>query len=1162
MLSPLPGPVSQVFAGPKSRGQVTANFHGSYALQVTASDTQSSASSTFVLTIDPVNDVPVLVTALTDQASAEDTTWSFTIPAGTFADVDTVLTPTATLSSGASLPSWLSFDGTTFYGTPPLDSTEPLDIIVTAFDGEFTVSSTFRLTITGVNDAPVVSGPVVLTGSAEDEPRVITAAELLANASDIDTDTASLSIRDLVATSGSFTDNGNGSWTFTPDQNSTADVSFSYNVFDGTALVAATATLSLSPLNDAPEVAVALTAQSTAEEAAWSYTVPAGTFSDVDHDQLTYRATAANGGALPSWLTFDTATRTFSGTPPAGAMGDFIFDVSGSDGLASAISRFTLTVTRAAEIVGSALADTLTGMASAERILGLAGNDTLNGAGGADTLVGGADNDTYSVDDAAAQIVEAADGGYDTVYTTLANYTLADNVEAVSGGQFVTGNALDNTYLTWSAITEAANGGIDTVIGSVFVPTFSTAYTSLTLAANVENADITIGVERGLSRGGAFISGNELDNTIRVFGANFRPNTYFNGSAAVYGGAGNDTITVEGGASASGDDGNDSLTGGAGLSGGAGNDTLSNSSYLDGGDGDDLLTNGTHQYGGIGNDTIQTGAGANGVFGDAGADSIVGGTGKDLLSGGADNDTIRGGSERDIVWGDAGEDSLYGDAGDDDLFGGAGNDSLLGGAGNNWLSGDGGNDTLDGTGGTSTMKGGYGDDLYVVDDGTDTVEEFDDEGSDTIRSSVFFDMARTGAVEHLVLTGSAAIGAIGNGYDNHITGNGAANWLRGLGGNDTLLGGFGADTLEGGSGDDRLVGGGGNDRLIGGTGTDTFVGGLGNDVYVVLSSDDVVTELAGQGVDRVEALGSHTLADNVENLTLTGGTAHNGTGNTLNNVIVGNDLDNRLIGLEGNDKLSGNDGSDSLYGGDGNDTLEGNSGDDLLLGNDGNDRLIGGFGDDTLIGGLGNDVYVIQTSGDVVMELAGEGTDLVEALVSTTLDDNVENLTLMPGHALLATGNASNNTIRGNELDNRLQGLAGADRLYSGLGVDTLAGGDGNDILYAEGSGGELRGGAGNDIFDFANAITGTYSVMDFIRGDRIDVTSIDADQGMAGDQVFAFLGEAAFSGQAGQLRFIDQRGQGSGFLVQMDADGDRHADFTLMVNGGPTKLVATDFRL
>jgi Ca2+-binding RTX toxin-like protein len=738
----------------------------------------------------------------------------------------------------------------------------------------------------------------------------------------------------------------------------------------------------------------------------------------------------------------------------------------------------------------------------------LTGNDHLFGRGGNDTLAGYEGSDVL-------------DGGEDTD-TGLFTWAIRDTFSLAR---------LDENTIT---VTDAT--GTDTLVGVEWLQFADTLLSVSTvgqagiLVRGTPNNDTLTGTE-----GNDTILGLASDDSLVGLG----------GNDSIDGSTGNDT--------ASGGAGADTLVGGLGndwLYGGGGNDSLN------GGDGDDRLE------GGIGNDTIQTGAGANGVFGDAGADSIVGGAGKDLLIGGADNNTIRGGSERDIVWGDAGEDSLYGDAGDDDLFGGAGNDSLVGGAGNNWLSGDGGNDTLDGTGGTSTMKGGTDDDLYVVDDVTDTVEEFDDEGSDTIRSSVFFDMAQAGAVEHLVLTGSAAIGAIGNGYDNHITGNGAANWLRGLGGNDTLLGGSGADTLEGGSGDDLLLGNDGNDRLIGGTGTDTFVGGLGNDVYVVLSSDDVVTELAGQGVDRVEALGSHTLADNVENLTLTGGTAHNGTGNTLNNVIVGNDLDNRLIGLEGNDKLTGNDGSDSLYGGDGNDTLEGNSGDDLLLGNDGNDRLIGGDGDDTLIGGLGNDVYVIQTSGDVVMELAGEGTDLVEALVSTTLDDNVENLTLMPGHALLATGNASNNTIRGNELDNRLQGLAGADRLYSGLGVDTLVGGDGNDNLYAEGSGGELRGGAGNDIFDFANAITGTYSVMDFIRGDRIDVTSIDADRGMDGDQVFAFLGEAAFSGQAGQLRFIDQRGQGSGFLVQMDADGDRHADFTLMVNGGPTKLVATDFRL
>ena len=145
-------------------------------------------------------------------------------------------------------------------------------------------------------------------------------------------------------------------------------------------------------------------------------------------------------------------------------------------------------------------------------------------------------------------------------------------------------------------------------------------------------------------------------------------------------------------------------------------------------------------------------------------------------------------------------------------------------------------------------------------------------------------------------------------------------------------------------------------------------GGLGNDIYVVDNAGDVVDETGGDGTDLVKSSVSFDLSGpkaigDIENLTLTGIAAINGTGNALDNIIIGNSAAN------------------------------------LLVGNDGNDTLDGGAGADTMRGGLGNDIYVVDNAGDVVDETGGDGTDLVKSSVSFDLSGtkaigDIENLTL------------------------------------------------------------------------------------------------------------------------------------------------------------------------
>lgn len=290
--------------------------------------------------------------------------------------------------------------------------------------------------------------------------------------------------------------------------------------------------------------------------------------------------------------------------------------------------------------------------------------------------------------------------------------------------------------------------------------------------------------------------------------------------------------------------------------------------------------------------------------------------------------------------------------------------------------------------------------------------------------------------------------------------------------------------ILGGTGDDALVGLGGNDTLDGGVGGDLMVGGLGDDLYKVDNVADVVTEenntISGAGIDRVEASVTYTLTNYVENLTLTGNLAINGTGNTLNNVLIGNAADNVLNGLTGGDTMSGGDGNDTYYVDSANDrvyetnsdpaqidsvvssisyilgaNLEnlsligsisnsvgiGNALDNHVTGNAVANVLNGGYGADTLTGGDGNDIYIVDDAGDVVFESSNSVAqiDLVASTISYVLGDNVENLRLLGTADLNATGNALNNTLFANAGNNVLDGQGGIDTVsYASVNLTGL----------------------------------------------------------------------------------------------------------------------------
>ena len=211
------------------------------------------------------------------------------------------------------------------------------------------------------------------------------------------------------------------------------------------------------------------------------------------------------------------------------------------------------------------------------------------------------------------------------------------------------------------------------------------------------------------------------------------------------------------------------------------------------------------------------------------------------------------------------------------------------------------------------------------------------------------------------------------------------------------------------------------------------------------------------------------------------------------------------------------------------------------IGTAGADTMAGGAGADVIVGGLGNDVYTVNDSGDVVTELLGEGTDTVNASVGYVLP-NASEIEFLYSSAAGGVGLA----LTGNDFDSTIVG---------GTGNDTLAGGGDADIL---------TGGGGADTFAMLvlsdSMLAASDRITDFsiAQGDLIDLHRLDANKTALDDQAFGFIGTAAFSNVAGQLRYQAVSGDTQ---VMGDVDGDAVADFTIVLTGTPN-LTASNFVL
>ena len=397
----------------------------------------------------------------------------------------------------------------------------------------------------------------------------------------------------------------------------------------------------------------------------------------------------------------------------------------------------------------------------------------------------------------------------------------------------------------------------------------------------------------------------------------------------------------------------------------------------------DLRSRIENANGGAGADTIRGNSANNVLDGRGGADTLTGLTGNDTF-------IVDNAGDKVIEVGSSGVDTVRTSV--SYTLGASSNVEVLttlgvttttainltGNSQVNSLIGNAAANLLDGKGGADTMSGAKGNDRYMIDNAGDRIIEAAGQGTNSASTTASYTLGLGVSVETLTALGNAALSLTGNQFANTLVGNAASNTLNGGIGIDTMSGFAGNDTyivdnssdvviegngrgtdnirtsvsyvlkagvsvetlqtqnpgtaivlsLTGNSFANTILGNKANNTINGGGGADRMQGFTGNDLYFVDNAGDTVIEAAGGGIDRVSSSITLTFAANVENLTLTGSSAINGTGNSLNNTIVGNAAANTLNSATGNDSLNGGAGNDILIGGPGKETLKGGTGDD------------------------------------------------------------------------------------------------------------------------------------------------------------------------------------------------------------------------------------------
>ncbi|MCA0919631.1 calcium-binding protein [Pseudooceanicola nanhaiensis] len=191
----------------------------------------------------------------------------------------------------------------------------------------------------------------------------------------------------------------------------------------------------------------------------------------------------------------------------------------------------------------------------------------------------------------------------------------------------------------------------------------------------------------------------------------------------------------------------------------------------------------------------------------------------------------------------------------------------------------------------------------------------------------------------------------------------------------------------------------------------------------------------------------------------------------------------------------------------------------------------GGIVQGTVFGGAGDDTFIVDDSAMSLSELDDEGLDTVQSVVSFTLSDNIENLTLLGSEDIDGGGNKSKNLLIGNAGDNMLSGDGSVDTIDGGLGQDTLDGGRGNDKLNGDAGDDVLMGRVGSDTLNGGDGD-------DLLQGGRGSDT-LKGDDG--NDTLNGGLGTDEMTGGEGLDVFVFNRA-----AVSTNATPDQILDFTV----------------